>query len=248
MKKLVLVTNDLPGAGKSTLTEVLFSKLSREGLPTALAATHHSDDADERLSPSPNVVPWDFEEDKDLSSLIGLIDENAAVIVDVGTGDTSELHEFSERTNLFDLLGELGVELTLAIPYSGGEEQIDSIVEIAEAFSDNADYVVLRSRTEAEDLWKGSCAEKAMKHLSGIEVTAPPVNETITKELEAHGCSLSEALVSSNGISAKAVTALKKWARNFGDKIDSEAHDYIFPEEAENRVLGSYSKDRAVTA
>lgn len=237
MKKLVLVVNDLPATGKSTLSEVLVSSLSRQGIAAAHAFTHCSDDAEERITESPNAIAWDFEEESDLDKLVALIDENDAVVVDVGTGDTADLHEFAERMQLFDYLGELAVELTLAIPLSDDPEKNESLVEIAEAFSDNADYLVVR-QAKADDGWEDSYANKVMSYLSAIEITAPSANGPLEKALVAAEFELHQALANRDELPKNLKAAVTKWEKQFGDIVASQAHEYIFPDREEHRARG----------
>ncbi len=233
MKKLVLVTNDLPGSGKSTLSEVLVASLAADGLTVAHLATNCSDDADERFSPSPDITPWDFDDDRELNTILTSLDDSDALVIDVGTGDINDLHEIAEEAQFFEILGELSVELTLAIPLHGDADPTDTVIEIAEAFSDNADYVLVTDDTFPREIWKGSYARKVMTYLSAIEIAAPKANGALAKALGEHGHELHEAQAHREELPRSITTPLSKWERQYGGKLDAQARDFLFPETEE---------------
>ncbi len=235
MKKLILIANDLPGSGKSTLSEVLVANFTSQELSVGHLATNCSDDADERLSPSPSITAWDFEEDSEMNTLLAHLDESDAVVIDIGTGDLSDFYEKAEDTQLFDILGELGVELTVAIPLHGGSDPTETIVEIAESFSDNADYVVVREGKLPREIWEGSYAQKVMKYLGAVEITAPGANGALGKALGELGYDLHEAQTHRNNLPRALKAPLSKWESQLGNKLGSGAHVCFFPEKEDSR-------------
>lgn len=248
MKKLVFVLNDLPAVGKSTLSEVISGQLSRKSVTTSLVATVCSNDADDRLSQSETIIPWDFEDDEDLSKLVSFLDENEVVVVDVGTGDTADLHDFSERSQLFEFLGELGVELTLVIPVNSNPDHEDAVVEIAEAFADNADYVIVWEAEADKNGWDDSYASKVMSYLSAVEITAPAINGAFARSLDSHDYELHDAIANRDELPGDLKSALKKWESQFGKLIESEAGEFVFPEQEETRVPGHGDQSSAAVA
>ncbi len=229
MKKLVLVINDLPGSGKSTLSEVLVEKFEQEGFATGLVATNCSEDADERFSESPAAIPWDFEEDSEMLTLLSKLDESDALVLDIGTGDFAEFHDFAERADFFDVLGELGVELTLVIPLHGDTDPTDTVLEIAECFSDNADYVVVLDSSAPREDWDGSYAQKVMSYLGAVEIKAPAANGALAKALGQHSYELHEAQSHRDALKGDLKSSLAKWEDEFGQKIEASARDFFFP-------------------
>ena len=235
MKKLILVTNDLPGSGKSTFTEVLISNFTVQDLRVGHLATVCSEDADERISPSPQVTAWDFDEDSEMNNLLATLDESDAVVVDIGTGDLSDFRQRAEDAQLLDILGELGIELTIAIPLHGESDPTDTVVEIAESFSDNADYVVVRDCKFPREIWNGSYGQKVMNYLGAIELAAPSANGALGKALGEHGYDLHEAQAHRDDLPRAVKTPLSKWERQFGGKLGSTANEFFFPVKEELR-------------
>lgn len=245
MKKLILVTNDLPAAGKTTLSEILVHTLSSEEYQTAHVATHSSDDADDRLSSSAEAILWDFAEDTNLATPISLLDNHDVVIIDVGTGDIADFHDYSERTQLCDYLGELGVELTIALPFDGSADQHESLIEIAESFSDNADYLLVNHGETEKEEWDGSYAQKVMSYLGVVEITAPTPKDALVNGLEEADVPLHHALADHSNLPKNIRAALSKWEKEFTAIIKNEARGVIFPEGEGSRVLGLTEQPKA---
>ncbi|MFV1995108.1 MAG: hypothetical protein ACC661_06700, partial [Verrucomicrobiales bacterium] len=223
-------------------SEVLTAKMTADGLNPALLATPGGEDLLDFERKSEHFIPWDYSEDTDLARIVSHLDKHGAVVVDVGSGDALDLHSFCKESQFFECLGELDIELTLAIPLNGSPENADAVVEIAEAFSDNADYVIVRrglsGKEDASDGWEGSYGQKVMSYLGAAELSAPPVRGALAKSLETHGCLLEQALANLEHVPADLRKSLTKWESQFQGKIIDLAGDYLIPESEETRVLG----------
>ncbi len=233
MKKLVFVINDLSGVGKTTLSNLIHHWQTRNGYSCALLATNCSDEAQDLFSYSRNITTWDFNDDLDLSCLLAEIDGHDSVVIDVGSGDAEKLGKFCEKLDLWEVLGEIDVELTSVLPVSISGHDAPGIVDIAECFSDNSDYlVVTRHKDEfpdGEDEWKGSYPQKALSHLGAIELDSPSVKDTLHKALRAEGYALHEALSEEDEVNGSLRAPLQAWEKAFWKKFESEASEFLAP-------------------
>ncbi len=191
MKKLIVVVNDLERSGKSTLARVLSHHLQAEEVKHLLVTSDEMDMTD--------AFPgefWDLEDQFDVSQVISAIDRHDAVVLDVHSGAARNWGDLFESEDLENLLAEIDAEMTLVIPDTRTERCNEEICDLAEIFSDQADYLIVHlpgdKRTEIK--WKGSPAEKAIRYLGASEVEMPGLPDSLHTALENAGVTLPEAL------------------------------------------------------
>jgi hypothetical protein len=243
MKKLIFLANDCPSTGKTTFTEILFDFFRARSLQTALLTTDRS--ATPPSDPSRSFTLWELNDEEDLEHLIKTVDKHDVVLVDVASGDTSELCRFFEDQQIADLLPELDCELTVCIPVKMELEDSSSIVEIAEVIADNAEYLVTRGFSFGcegqDDCWEGGYGQRVMSYLSAVEIDSPRVPDAIIEGLDESGFDLSSALSRQNELPDNLATPILRWKAKFCSQLQEEAADCLLPEHEEVHVT-AYSK------
>lgn len=226
MKKLIVIVNDLERSGKSTLARAISFHLKHQEVDHLLITSDERD-----LEESFEGDFWDLDEQIDLSELIGAVDRNDAVILDVHTGGARNWADFCEDNDIENLLAELDVEMTLVIPDTGSERCNEEIVDISELFADTADYVIahlsLEDRTKVA--WKKSDAEKATRYLGCVEATLPALPEELITALESSEGELPGVLNRPEDLPRFAEVQICQWLEEFSNSLEVAA-EYIVPE------------------
>ncbi|MEM7145004.1 MAG: hypothetical protein AAF591_07690 [Verrucomicrobiota bacterium] len=243
MKKLIFVANDCPSSGNTTVTEILCDFFRARSNQTALLTTDRS--SPRPTDPSREFQLWELNDEEDLEVLVSKIDENDVVLVDVATGDTSELCRFFNNQELADVLPELDCELTVCVPVKMELENHDSITEIAEIIADNADYFITKSFSfgcdHEDDVWEGSYNQRVMSYLNATEVETPRIPDAVIQGLEVSGFDLSGALANQEQLEDDLATPLLRWKAKYCSQLQEEAADCLLPEHEEVHV-SAYSK------
>ncbi len=234
MKKLLVVANDLEGSGKSTLALTLSHFLNEREISHSLILSDESD-----IESGRDGEYWDIEDEIEIGQLIRALDQSDAVIVDVASGAARNWGEFCESQELENLLAELDVEMTLIIPEHLSERCHEEIVDLAEIFSDQADYVIahlpLEARGSVQEKWKGGAAAKAMNYLGALEISVPGISPDLATALESSGKTLSEALSETADLPRFLEVQVTEW-REQAALACERAGDYLVPERVDGLV------------
>lgn len=231
MKKLIVVINDLDGSGKSTVARALSHHLSGSEIRHTLILTDGAD-----LEAGLSGEYWDIEDEIEMSQLIRCLDSADAVVVDVASGSARNWAEFCESEELENVLAEMDVEMTMVIPEHRSERCHEEIVDLAEIFSDQADYVIvhlpLAARGSAEERWKGGYAAKAVNYLGAVEITLPDIQPELRAALDASDIGLGEALGQLSDLPRFLEVQACEWLEQASLACE-RARDYLLPEKVE---------------
>ncbi len=229
MKKLILVINDLGRVGKSSCALVLHEHLRRKGVENLHVTTDgagaaielHGDDTTDHLDLMDGVTP---------SDIIGLIDRAGVVIMDVHTDGGALLGEFFAEQEIATLLAELEAELTIVVPANDETEGFAGMLEIAEIFSDDADYVVVRTPVRADfpGDFENSEAAKALDYLGAISVDMPEVADGILEQLEKAGHDLAGGLANRKQLPRFLRNELHGWELDLCSAL-AAAEEFLLP-------------------
>ena len=234
MKKLLVVLNDLEGSGKSTVARTLSHYLKENDVPHKLII---SDEGDAEAGLEGEF--WDIEDEIEMSHLIRVLDRHEVVIVDVASGAARNWGDFCESEELENVLAEMDVEMTLIIPEHLSERCHEEIIDLAEIFSDQADYVIahlpLEARGSREEKWKGGAAAKAMNYLGALEISVPAINADLATALESSEKSLPEALCDMESLPRFLEVQVSEWQEQAVLACE-RAGDYLIPERFDGLV------------
>ncbi len=229
MKKLILVLNDLEGCGKSATACALSHWMRDREINHALVSSD-----DKATEDSFYTGYWDME-DLEVTQVISTLDRNDAVIVDVATGSARAWSDFCEAHEIDLLLSELDVDMTLLIPEHPGERCHDEIIDLAELFTDQADYIIAHLPIEPRGCgsakWKKSQAAKAIDYLGGQEINLPVMTSELETALDSHGITLPEALCDLANLPRFVEITATQWLASAGKAFDKSVA-YLVPEEA----------------
>lgn len=230
MKRLVVVVNDLERSGKTSLARAVHHHLTSDCEIESLFVTSDENDLGESFVGE----YWDLDEDMSSGSVIEALESHHAIVVDVHSGGARNWADFCQTENFDALLADIGAEMTLIVPNTGGVRCNEEIYDIVEAFSDSADYVVAHTNFEERDQmkWKGSEAEKATRYLGAIEVDIPQVGDDLETAMESAGQDLCGALTEPGDLPRFAEVQITQWLEEISNRLDGAA-EYLQATDAE---------------
>jgi hypothetical protein len=237
MKKLILIQNDYPSTGKSTLARSFSHYLSRYGVSHQLRSLIEETDCEdeEHLIDASRLTPRSF---------VQILDQEAITILEVGTGQGDFFNRFYQNHDLGTVLDELGVALTVVLPVTSESDSFDAVVEAAEVYSDHAEYLIahlITSSYEDDDkLWDTSYAARVMDMFEAVELHIPEVGFHTDNELRAHHIELSDAL-SDMQLHEALGKDFGKWYQRVMGQIDS-VRQYLFGEAFKPTTLPKIEK------
>ncbi len=191
MKRLILIQNDAPGTGKSTLTRCFERYLRRHGASHQTITLVSEEDP---LASHPTL---------EADSLTGaafleFLDQAAISIVEVESGLANFFASFYQAHDLENVLAETGCQLSVVLPVSSEPDTFDSVIRAAETYSDSAEYTIAHLVTGAYDdddsAWDRSYAARVMDLFEAVELHIPEIGFQLEMELRSHHAELADAL------------------------------------------------------
>ena len=225
MKKLILIQNDHPSTGKSTLVHCLSRYLDQYGVPhqvKALAEDLAEDKPDHFLDSSRLTV----------RSFLHVLDKCPITILEISTGLAEFFLKFYQNHQLESLFDGAGISLSVVLPITSESDSFDAVIEAAEVYSDNAEYLIAHLITSSyeddEKIWDRSYAARVMDMFEAVELHIPEIGFQIEMELRAQHKELAEAILDLNaaGSYGKDFT---KWNNRVMGQVES-ARQYLFGE------------------
>ena len=222
MKKLIIIQNDYPGTGKSTLSLCLQRYLGQYGVDHRLLSL--SEDNEE---PAPGVVQLDADA-LTPRSFLAQIDLSPLTILEVGTGHGEFFNQFFQSSELDTILYEAGVEMTVVLPVTADQESFEMVTQAAEVYSDNAEYLIAHLVTSSYDeddkVWDTSYAARVMDMFEAVELHIPEI--TFHTELSSSRMNLDQALQVTDA-DERLGKEFIKWNRRVMSQVES-ARQYLF--------------------
>lgn len=171
MKKLILIQNDFAGAGKSTVVRLLRRYLNQHRVAHQFLVL---DEEESSIEPDARYLnPYQG----GARALIGALDGHDINLVEVATGVGDMWMKTYEQLEFYNVLSELGIEVTVVLPVTNDSESFDAVTEAAEMYSDNVQYLIAHSTTSAyeEDdrAWDASYAARVMDMFEAVELSVP---------------------------------------------------------------------------
>lgn len=246
MKKLILIQNDYPSTGKSTLAHCCARYLNQYGAPHQLLTL--VDDASGDFSGcafDASTLTAD--------SLLDRLDESPVTLLEIATGMGEFFEKLYQNEQLDLVFSEASVSLSVVLPVTSENDSFDSVLEAAEVYSDNAEYTIahlITSSYEDDDkVWDTSYAARVMDMFEAVELYIPEIGFQLEVELRAQHASLNEALMDPEA-DAHFGKDFTKWMGRVMGQVDS-ARQYLFgeafrPTTAPKPVKKTRGKARAV--
>lgn len=225
MKKLILIQNDYPSTGKSTLAHCCSRYLNQYGAPHQLLSL--VDDAGEdrtgRVFDATSLT---------VDNLLDRLEECPVTILEVATGMGEFFEKLYQNEQLDVVLNEASVSLSVVLPVTSDHDSFDSVLEAAEVYSDHAEYTIahlITSSYEDDDkVWDTSYAARVMDMFEAVELYIPEIGMHLETELRSRHASLNDALLDpmADEHFGKDFT---KWMGRVMGQVDS-ARQYLFGE------------------
>jgi hypothetical protein len=191
MKRLILVLNDAPSTGKSTLTGCLNRYLNRHQAnhQVALLASEEDPFCDHPVLEVDSLTG---------ASFLGFIDQADISVIEIETGLADFFARFYQRNELEQVLHEAGFQLSVVLPVTSEPDTFESIIRAAEVYSDSAEYTIAHLVTGSYDddssAWDRSYAARVMDMFEAVELHVPEVGFQVEMELRANHVELPQAL------------------------------------------------------
>ena len=225
MKKLILIQNDYPSTGKSTLAHCFCHYLNQYGVShqfkTLVEETE--EDEDSHLLDSTRLTGRSF---------LNLLDNCAITILEISTGMGDFFSKFYQNHQMDMLLDESGTSVSVVLPVTSESDSFDSVIEAAEVYSDNAEYLIahlITSSYEDDDkVWDRSYAARVMDMFEAVELHIPEIGFQIEMELRAQHKELAEAILDRDAATSYGKD-FTKWHNRVMGQVDS-ARQYLFGE------------------
>ena len=218
MKKLILIQNDYPGAGKTSLAHSMHQYLENHRVP------HHSVLLAETLDDSRTVAQIEAGY-LNLQSFIAALDTSDLILMEIETGLAGHFNKFFEKHELAELLPEMGFELMVAVSVTGEEESYEGVIAAAEIFSDDAQYLIVHTPSsscydEDERLWEHCYAARVMDMFEAVDLDMPPTTDMLEAMLAIKHTDLTTAITCPDADEAMK-PEIAKWNRRVAAQLDS---------------------------
>lgn len=193
MKKLILIQNDFAGAGKSTVVRLLRRYLNQHRVAHQFLVL---DEEESSIEPDARYLnPYQG----GAKALIGALDGHDITLVEVATGEGDMWMKTYEQLEYYNILSEMGVEVTVLLPVTNDRESFDVVTEAAEIYSDNVQYLIAHSTTSAyeEDdrAWDTSYAARVMDMFEAVELNIPAAGIEMENAFRLQHTDLASALL-----------------------------------------------------
>jgi hypothetical protein len=223
MKKLIVLQNDYPATGKSTLARCFSRYLNQFGATHQLATLVEDaqDMRDEHCLDATELTPREF---------LDLVDASAITILEVTTGLGEFFNKFYQSHGLDLILHDAGIAVSVVLPVTGESDSFESVIEAAEVFSDNAEYLIahlITSSYEDDDkVWDTSYAARVMDMFEAVELHIPEIPFQVEAELRIQHTDLACAL-SDPSMDERLGKDFGRWTKRVMGQVDS-ARQYLF--------------------
>jgi hypothetical protein len=222
MKKLIIIQNDYPGTGKSTLALCFHRYLEQYGVAHQILSLTEEDAISEtgaKTLDASSLTPREF---------LANVDAAPLTIMDVATGLGEFFNKFYQGSGMEQILHEAGVAVSVVLPVTADRESFDSVIDASEVFSDNAEYLIAHLVTSCYDeddkVWDTSYAARVMDMFEAVELHIPEI--TFHFELSSEHMSLDCALQQGDS-EERLGKEYAKWHRRVMGQVDS-ARQYLF--------------------
>lgn len=216
MKKLILVANDAPTCGKSSIALVLAEYLTRRKIDNCLVTTSF-----EQETPYPNEL-LNLEDGIQAADFEDLLESHHALIIDVHTGGNQDFASFFHKNRLDEILSEMNAELTVLIPLCNDAAVHREALSVAEAYTGLGEFVALQCPllADVEDAYEGSAIQKALNLLGATILTVPQLDDLSLDTIDEMDLNLPLALSQRSLLPRFLRQQLLAWEVDVADKLN----------------------------
>ncbi len=224
MKRLIILQNDYPGTGKSTLANCFQRYLREHGV--AHQMLNVVDDANADSAPEGALDPSRLT----AATLLEQVDQAPITILEIATGLAEFFGKFYQAQELDQLFHEAEIATSIVLPVTSESDSFESVIEAAETYSDNAEYLIahlITSSYEDDDkVWDTSYAARVMDMFEAVELHIPEIGFQTELELRGQHTDLASALLDAEA-EEHFGKDLGKWLGRVNGQIES-ARQFLF--------------------
>lgn len=225
MKRLILIQNDYSGAGKSTLTQCLHQYLSSYQVP------HHTVVLTERECDTVPHVQIEASSLR-LDTLTAQLEQSDLVLLEIESDLTQHFNKFYEKHEMDRVLAELNFDLTVVLPVTSEVESFDGVLNAAETYSENAQYLIVHTPTSSfyEDdskLWDKSYPARVMDMFEATDMDMPVCDNSLVHAMKTRNTDLPQTLQAAAARDEQLHQEVTRWFRKVAVILDS-MRKYLF--------------------
>lgn len=236
MKKLIIIQNDSPGTGKSTLSLCFQRYLAEHGVSHQLLSL-----TEEGIPAASGAIGIDAGS-LNPEEFFAQVDSETLTVFEIATGLGDYFNKFYQSSEMDQLFTEAGIAVSVVLPVTADRESFDAVTDAAEIYSDNAEYLIAHLVTSCYDeddkMWDTSYAARVMDMFEAVELHIPEI--TFQAELCAERMSLDTALTLEDA-EERLGKEYTKWHRRVMGQVDS-ARQYLFGEAFRPTIVPKQAK------
>jgi hypothetical protein len=224
MKKIIIIQNDYPGAGKSTVVRLFRRYLSTHKVDHRFIVL-----GEDRDSIEPGAQFLDLAAEG-LEGFLEAVDHPGITIMEASSGAGEELMRLYDQHEMDTELQSLNAQMTVVLPVNNERESYEAVVEAADTFRDNVQYLIAHSSTSAysEDSspWDRSYAARVMDMFEAVELRFPEATIEMEQSFRAKQTTLAKAMLAED-VEATFGKEAGKWIRRAIGQVEM-ARQYVF--------------------
>ncbi len=224
MKKLILLQNDFAGSGKSTVVRLMRRYLNQHHVEHQFLVLDEEESSIE--SDAKYLNPYQG----GAKALIAAVDKSDITIAEIATGMGDVWMKHYEQHEFYNVLSEMGVEVSVILPVTNDPESFDGITEAAEVYSDNVQYLIAHSTTSAYEEnnrdWDRSYAARVMDMFEAVELRFPAAANEMENTFRMRHTDLAASLLEV-GDEESYGKEYVKWLRRSMGQVET-ARQYLF--------------------
>ena len=218
-RRLVLVTSDKGGTGKSTFSRAYLDCLSNKSVPYA---AFDGDTRNPQLyrhyhNIPPGVNQVTISEDEGIDKLIDSLVETdqPLVIIDLPAGGGAALEKLEAEAGIFYALKATGFKLSIVSVLTPVKDCVVALQLLLDRYQDHVDYVAVRNEFFAEASkfinFENSPTYQQFIELGGQEIIMPSLYPSVHRTIDENSLSFQEALDANSPLSFSQKMRLQKW-------------------------------------
>jgi len=223
MKRLDLILNGKGGVGKSFFAVNFVQFLKDKGITHVAIDSDNENSTLKRFQPDTRFL--DLDNHRELDGIFGALEKANLVVMDCRAASTDLFIDYFAEIDLPAVLSALGTALTLVMPVNHESDSVDQIQRLADQFSKQCSYVVVRNAAHSDSfaLFESSEVRAQLKHkLGGQEIAMTRLQDWLVEALNGENLTITAA-TKHPGFSLLDRQRLQTWQRKLYAEIESVA-------------------------
>src|SRR5882724_5121759 len=223
MKRLDLILNGKGGVGKSFFAVSFIQFLKDRGIAHIAIDSDNENSTLKRFHPDTRFL--DLNNRRELDGIFTALEKANLVVMDCRAASTDLFIDYFAEIDLTAVLAALGTALTLVMPVNHESDSVDQIQRLADQFSKQCSYVVVRNAAHSDSfaLFESSEVRAQLKHkLGGQEIAMTRLQDWLVEALNAQNSTITAA-TKNPAFNLLDRQRLQTWQRKLYTEIESVA-------------------------